>query len=157
MNKMAQSKKLAFKYLLFFLFFIQNENIFAQKDSLAGYWEGILTIEREGDIVAEYNFALRFWEENKKITGVSYVWYNNMGANMELEIQLLDENTIQIKETTIRKSDSLPRGEWCIKEMLLLKKTDKENTFWQGEWTGKTTFSTCTPGKIKVKRSVERA
>jgi hypothetical protein len=154
---MVQPKNLAFKCFLLFFIFFQNENIFAQKDSLAGYWEGILTVEREGDVLAEYNFALRFSEENKKIVGISYVWYQNMGANMEFEIQLLDENTIQIKETAIRKSDPLPSGEWCMKEMILHKKTDKESTYWQGEWTGKTTFSNCTPGKITVKRSVERA
>ena len=145
------------KILLLCLFFVQCDNVFAQKDSLAGYWEGILTVEREGDVLAEYNFALRFSEENKEIIGVSYVWYNNLGANMALEIQLLDENTIQIKETSIKKADALPRGEWCVKEMILHKKTDKTQTYWQGEWSGKTTFSTCTPGKITVKRSVERA
>jgi hypothetical protein len=130
--------------------------IHAQRDTLDGAWEGVLSIERDGKSVADYEVSFRFFEKNDSIKGISYILYKNWSASMDVVVTRLDDNTLQLKEIAIRQADTLPSGEWCIKEITLQRFWEDKKVVWRGTWSGKTTFSQCSPGKISLKK-VERA
>ena len=68
-----------------------------------------------------------------------------------------NSNILEIQEVEIIKADALPNGEWCVKNIILKRFFEKNEIIWRGEWTGKTSFSSCSPGKIYLKRSIKRA
>ena len=143
--------------LLICLFILANHTkIAAQRDTLSGLWEGVLTIEKDGVIAANYDVFFNFNEENDVITGTSTIVYNNMSAKISFRATQKNTKSLEIQEIEILKADVLPNGEWCVKNISLKRFFEKNEVIWRGEWIGKTSFSDCPSGKIYLKKAVKR-
>ncbi len=129
----------------------------AQRDTLSGLWEGVLTIEKDGKIFSEYSVFFSFSEYKDTISGISNIIYKDKSAKLFFQAKLETPKNLVIKETEIIIADVLPNGEWCIKNIILKRFFENNQVIWRGEWTGKTSFSDCPPGKIYLKRVTERA
>lgn len=139
------------------LLFANPSEATAQRDTLAGLWEGVLTIEKDGKISSEYTVFFNFSEENDSISGISNIIYKDKSAKLFFQAELKTPEILEIKETEIIRADVLPNGEWCIKNIVLHRFFENNQLVWRGEWSGKTSFSNCSPGKIYLKRSIKRA
>jgi hypothetical protein len=144
-------------FTLMIVFLVNICTILAQKDTLSGVWEGVLTVENEGQVLTEYEVAFLFSKEKDYNEGFSTIYYKNIRAILFFEAQRIDENTLNIKELRIQEASELPNGEWCIKNIFLKKHYENNTLIWKGEWNGKTSFSTCLPGKIWLKKGISRA
>jgi hypothetical protein len=139
-------------------FFIANlSTTFAQRDTLTGFWKGVLTVEKDEQILAEYDVFFSFTEENDSIVGFSTIVYKNLAAKLSFKATRKNDDILEIKEINIIKADALSAGEWCVKNITLKRFFEKDKVVWRGEWTGKTSFSDCVPGKIYLKKAVQRA
>ncbi len=145
-------------FLLLTSFFIVNlSSAFAQRDTLSGLWEGILTVENDEKILSRYHIFFSFSEENGSITGASTIVYQEFSAKLSFSATLKNKETLEIKELEIVKADTLPSGEWCVKNITMKRFFEKNKVIWRGEWKGKTSFSDCLPGKIYLIRAAQRA
>ena len=145
-----------FLFLFMCFIFINPLQLIAQRDTLSGLWEGVLTIEKDGKISSEYNVFFSFIEEKDSISGISNIIYKNKSAKLFFQAKLKTLEILEIQETEIISADILPNGEWCIKNIILYRFFEKNQVIWRGEWSGKTSFSNCSPGKIYLKRSIRR-
>ncbi len=125
---------------------------------VSGYWTGEITQE-ESDYryAAKYQLEMMLIEKNGVVTGKSYVKVDNIFAEMEMSGSFTNDIVLTVKDLGINRSRVETGMEWCLKSyILLLKKEDKEWIL-EGHWQGSTSFSTCTPGKVKLKKGVHRA
>ena len=125
------------------------------QDGFSGVWKGILT-QDDGGFRSKYEFELYLIQDGDKITGRSYVYIDNIFAEMDLEGSLLNDNTIWFQETTIGYNKILPGMHWCLKNGKLTLKKSWSSQKLEGYWEGKTPFSDCVPGKIYLQRIIPR-
>jgi len=128
----------------------------AQTD-LTGYWEGEIT-QFEGGYRSNYAFELLLTQKGDKIEGRSYVYVDNIFSVMKVEGKVLSDGLVlTLEDTEMVDSKVLNGMEWCIKSYYLVFKKDGETWRLDGSWMGKTSFTTCVPGKVFLKKIIPRA
>ena len=125
-------------------------------DDVTGNWIGIIT-QDEGGYRSEYKFEMYLKQEGTKVHGRSYVYVDDIYAEMELVGELHSGFFLRFKETKMLEFEKFEGMEWCIKKGQLLIKMDKDEWIMDGYWQGNTSFSDCIPGKVKLKRIIPRA
>lgn len=128
--------------------------LMAQED-FTGNWKGILT-QNDGGFRSKYEFELYLKQDGLKITGRSYVYIDDIFAEMDLEGILLDDDTIWFQETKIGHNKILPGMQWCIKNGKLSLKKSGNSRKLEGTWEGNTPYNSCVPGKIFLQRIIPR-
>lgn len=131
---------------------------FAQKSStpgVTGYWKGKIT-QNKGGIRPEYGMEIYLTQKGTKVTGRSFVYFDKVYAEMQLEGEFKDGKTLIFKESKVTAYKKLDGMEWCLKGAVL--NLIKSGSSWQleGPWTGNTSFGPCIPGKIILKKSIPR-
>ena len=142
--------------LFFVLLMMISVNLcFAQQD-LNGYWKGIITHE-DGGYTPEYSFELFIIQKGDSITGRSYVYVDSIYAQMNIKGDVHDGIYLELEDEEILNHEELSKMEWCIKKYQL-KLEQKDNVLHlEGSWQGKTSFSTCVPGRIYLQKKIPRA
>ena len=143
--------KTSYLCLLLFLPFLLGA-----QTNISGTWKGIIT-QDEGGYRSNYDMELVLKQEGDKITGRSTVRVDDIFAVMELEGEITSGGYLRFQESQIVDSKKAESLEWCIKRGQLLLKFEKDEWKLEGFWQGATSFSTCIPGKIFLKKSKVRA
>jgi len=126
--------------------------------NLSGVWEGTITQEEEFASIS-FRIQLIIKEEKGVISGTSIIEGEEIAARIDIEgscesgISVLLKDT-EIKEHTIEEGKDM---EWCLKRYILSVKRVKDEIILEGHWNGKTSFKDCTPGRVYLKRGVDRA
>ena len=142
------------KYItLFFGMFFLLASSAAQ---VSGQWKGIIT-QNEGGYKSNYNFEMYFHQKGNLLRGRSYVYVDNIYVEMELEGIITNGDYIKFQETKMVDSKIVEGLEWCVKGGYLLLKKEKGTYILTGIWNGATSFGTCIPGRIELKRIVPQA
>lgn len=143
------------KQLLLFILLVCSSAVLAQ-DELLGQWTGIIT-QDEGGYRSEYGFELYLKKEGKNlITGRSYVYVENIYAEMALSGFFVGSEMFHFTESRVVRSRDLPALEWCLKGgELKLERTGK-GWMLTGRWQGTTPGGNCIPGEIMLKKVVPR-
>lgn len=141
--------------ILFFLGGMLCLSTSAAQNNLNGCWRGVIT-QDEGGYRPEYSMELHLEQEGTKITGRSFVYFDKVYAEMQLEGVLVGGKILQLKETKILASRKVDGMEWCIKQAVL--SLVKTGTTWrlEGAWEGATEFGPCIPGRIILKKAIPR-
>lgn len=123
--------------------------------NISGSWKGSIT-QNEGGYRSDYSFEMYFQQKGKKLTGRSYVYVDNIYAEMELTGEWIDNNHIVFKETKVTRARKTDNLDWCIKNgTLKLVKTDNKWRL-EGGWAGTSSFGICIPGKIFLHKVIPR-
>jgi hypothetical protein len=123
---------------------------------LDGVWEGEITMESNGKTVQTFKLIVHLTQDSLgKLSGRSWIWYKALRANFDLKVEQQKE-LITVRDAFLIDADNLPSGEWCEKVMELTLVQHKKKTTLEGKWRGKTSFSQCTPGKVFLKKNVDR-
>jgi hypothetical protein len=137
-------------YLFIYIIFFGLNHLFAQSN-FNGNWEGTITMEKEGKVVATFKFILYLIQDSSKVEGRSWIWHNESKAIFSIK-GICENNQLTISDLQAIEADPIPSGEWCMKNMNLKQISHKKNNKLEGTWQGKTSFSSCTPGKIYLKK-----
>jgi len=129
---------------------------FGQTTLLSGLWKGTIT-QNEGGYRSTYDLELYIFQDGKEISGRSYVMVDNIYAEMVIEGDVKANLYLKIRDTHILDHQEREGMEWCIKDYQLLLKREGELLRLEGLWQGSTSFSTCVPGKINLKKVSPRA
>lgn len=142
------------KYLLIISFSLLST--FGISQDISGYWRGTIT-QNEGGYRSDY--VLELWIEQKgdSIIGKSYVFVDNIYAEMNISGTFNSGVYLDLKDNNIVTSAELQGMEWCIKTYQLLLKRREGIWRFEGKWQGVTSFSSCIPGNITLKKTVPRA
>jgi hypothetical protein len=130
----------------------------AMEVDISGTWTGVTT-QNEGGYSSSYNISLFLKNENGKITGTSILSVDDIFAKIEVEGTFKNGLSLLLKDVAIIENkvvDNL-NMEWCMKNYILLLKRENNQWLLEGHWHGKTSFGECTPGKVFLKRGIERA
>ncbi len=144
-----------FKHLIIGVFCFLPLLLGGQPD-VSGAWTGVIT-QQEGGVLPEYEFELYFNQQGKKITGRSYVFFDDKYAVMEIVGNITTDGQIHFNETKIVEFRRLADYLWCIKTGDL--QLDKRGGEWRltGDWRGYTeSGSPCVPGRIILTKEVPR-
>lgn len=138
------------------LFFLTTTiaTTFAQ-DDLLGNWVGVIT-QDEGGYRSEYDFELYLKKENKLITGRSYVYVEEIYAEMALSGFAVSEKVFHFTESRVVRSRKLPSLEWCLKGGTLKLERTRDGWELRGRWEGTSAGGSCIPGEIILKKVVPR-
>lgn len=144
-------------YTLIFMF-INTNWCFGQQEIL-GAWEGELTVEQDNKVLSTYKIMIYVEQNGKKITASSWLVYQEYKANIALKGDYNEKtNVLTLEDASTIEADELPnKGEWCKKIMYLHYFNERNVERLEGNWSGNTSFSTCTPGKIILQRIKDRA
>jgi hypothetical protein len=129
--------------------------IFAQSD-ISGKWLGTTT-QNEGGYRTSYDFELYLHQDGSVITGRSYVYVEKIYAEMILKGKINKNGSVDIVETKLVDYKEFEGMEWCIKNMKLNLNSSTNTWTLEGNWEGNTSFGSCIPGKIYLKKIVPRA
>ncbi len=124
--------------------------------NISGHWKGIITQE-EGGYRTEYKFELFIRIKDNKIVGRSYVFVEDLNAEMEITGAIRNNSEIYLRDIKIIGHREHPGMEWCLRQLFLSYQVENEKITLEGRWQGKTSFSTCTPGKVKLTKVDPRA
>lgn len=127
---------------------------FAQ-DTFLGNWKGVIT-QDDGGYRSEYSFELYLKKENKLITGRSYVYVDDIYAEMALSGFTLSDKIFHFTESKVVRSRKLPQLEWCLKGAALELKRTGEGWELRGRWQGTSAGGNCIPGEIILKKIIPR-
>lgn len=143
------------KYLFFFLLLIFFTESTAAQDQFLGNWVGVIT-QDEGGYRTTYDFELYLKTEDKLITGRSYVYVDEIYAEMALTGFALGEDMLHFTESRVVRSRKLPELEWCLKGAAL--KLQRKGSGWElrGRWEGTSNGGNCIPGEIIVRKVVPK-
>lgn len=143
------------KWILIIPLFLASFQLVAQGE-VSGYWEGELT-QDEGGYRSSYKFEMFIIQQGDKITGRSYVFVDDIYAQMEIKGNLHSGLLLMITDMNII-DDKISEGmEWCLKTYQLVRKVKAQQLILEGRWQGKTSFSSCIPGKITLRKVEPRA
>lgn len=145
------------KYLLIYIGVLLPLLSVAQSTpSLNGFWEGTITQDENGNRI-NYKIELTLVQQGNKITGRSKVYHEEIYAVMSLEGRLNGKTFFTYRETEILDYTIRPNLEWCIKKAELILK--KDGNFWllEGLWEGTTSSGDCVPGRVYLKKGLNRA
>ncbi len=141
-------------YFIFITFLFCN--ICVAQEDFHGYWKGKITQE-DGGYIPEYSFELFIIQKGDSIIGRSYVYVDSIYAEMNLTGVIHSGIYLEMKDEIILDHMELQGMEWCIKRYQLLLKRRDGILHLEGHWQGETSFSSCVPGKIFLKKKVPRA
>ena len=129
---------------------------FASAQNITGYWKGIST-QNEGAYSSEYVFELWLSQKGDTVVGKAFIFVDSIYAEMNVSGSLESGIYLKIQDDEIVEHQELQGMEWCIKTyQLLLKQLDGVLKL-EGHWQGVTSFSSCTPGRIYLKKTIPRA
>ena len=143
-------------YIINIILTISLFSPFVNKQSVAGTWKGELTQE-EGTNLARYEFEIYLIQKGNIVKGRSYITVDNKTATMDVIGELHSGIFLQLVETKIVYQTAELGMEWCLKDATLILTKEKDGLELKGFWKGKTSFSDCGPGKIKLKKIHPRA
>ena len=149
-------------FLLFGIFLLPSFTSFAPMaggidDDIEGNWEGTITREENGK-TTEFKIKIVLEQKKgKKITGYSTVYYDKFHAKMSLKGEVIKGDIVKYDEIALVDKDDINDAEWCIKQVALHIHKEKGQLIMDGLWQGKTSFSTCVPGRIMLKKVAPRA
>lgn len=126
------------------------------QDNLTGLWLGEITQE-EGGFAPDYTFEIYITQKGNKIIGRSYVFVDEIYASFDISGDVNNEIYIELKDSEILENKVNDGMEWCLKQYQLVFKMKNGIPCLEGFWQGKTSFSTCIPGKVFLKKQVPRA
>jgi len=139
--------------IIFFLFLgIQS---FGQTD-LSGLWLGKIT-QNEGGYAPDYSFEIYIKQDGKQIEGRSYVFVDDIYASFDIAGDIFSGVYLNLKDSEILENKVDQGMEWCLKKYQLVLKVKNDEIILEGYWQGKTSFSTCIPGKVYLKKTEPRA
>lgn len=143
------------KYFLFFSFLLAVSQPTFSQEVFLGNWKGVIT-QDEGGYRTEYDFELYLKKEDKLITGRSYVYVDEIYAEMALSGFTLSDEIFHFTESKVVRSRKLPELEWCLKGAAL--KLYRTGNGWElrGRWQGTSAGGNCIPGEIILKKIVPR-
>lgn len=127
----------------------------AGQDKFLGNWKGVIT-QDDGGYRSEYDFELYLKKEDKLITGRSYVYVDEIYAEMALSGFTLSDEIFHFTESKVVRSRKLPELEWCLKGAALKLYRTSEGWELRGRWQGTSTGGNCIPGEIILKKVVPR-
>jgi hypothetical protein len=142
------------KQLLVLIFLVFSTVVFSQEE-LLGQWTGIIT-QDEGGYRSEYGFELYLKKKGNLITGRSYVYVDNIYAEMSLSGFFVGSEMFHFTESRVMKSRDLPTLEWCLKGGELKLERNGKGWILSGRWQGVTPGGNCIPGEIILKKVVPR-
>lgn len=128
----------------------------ALAQDISGHWKGKIT-QDDGGYRPEYILEMWLVQKGDSITGKSFVFVDNIYAEMNISGSLAGGFYLRLKDEHIVSHEVLQGMEWCFKTYQLLVKNKENNLTIEGTWDGKTSFSKCIPGKIYLKRIIPRA
>ncbi len=130
----------------------------AEPLNLTGLWEGTIT-QDETYYSRTFDVQLYLEDENGKIGGTSFINGNNIEAQIDLEGTCESGISLLLKDVEIKRNTVIEGAdmEWCLKNYILSIKREKGQIIMEGHWNGKTSFDVCTPGKVYLKKGVDRA
>ena len=138
----------------FLLVFAPGES--SAQDKFDGLWTGTITQEEGGESIP-FRFELYLKQDGDRVTGRSYVFADGIYAEMELEGDIHSDFYLHFQELKIVDSEVHEGMEWCIKSGHLVLKRKGKTLRLEGAWRGKTSFSSCTPGKVLLEKEEDRA
>lgn len=142
-------------HIFFFLLLFFSVELIGQ-NNLSGTWEG--TIEQtKGDLHSEFDLTMKIVQSGNEIIGRSIIKIDDMFVEMEIRGSVHSGVFTQITDTRIINSKENDGIEWCDKSYQLVYKIEEKQKVLEGHWQGNTSFSTCTPGKIFLKKQIIRA
>lgn len=139
-----------------FLFLGADAQSKKSKNILNGQWSGIVTQEKDGGSTI-YKFEVYIAQDGKKITGRSYVEYEDIYAIMDFEGSIKAGKMVFLEETNIVDYKKTKDVEWCMKKCQLMLKYDGEQLVLEGFWQGSSVIGACIPGKVKLTMEEPRA
>ena len=122
----------------------------------SGSWVGTIT-QDEGGYRSKYDFEIFLQQDGSTVRGRSFVYVDNIYAEMELVGEIHSGLYLRFKEQEIIDYKKFEGMEWCVKKGQLLLKKGKNGWLLEGFWQGNTTFSDCIPGKVYLEKKVPRA
>lgn len=128
----------------------------AAQETFLGNWKGVIT-QDEGGYRSEYDFELYLKKEDKLITGRSYVYVDDIYAEMALSGFTLSDKIFHFTESKVVRSRKLPQLEWCLKGAALKLYRTGDGWELRGRWQGTSAGGNCIPGEIILKKVVPRA
>lgn len=137
-------------FAFFVLIFITKNGILAQK-SFHGNWEGEITTEKNGQTINSFEINLQINQEGDSVKVRSWIMYQELKAVFWSE-GYIKKKTLYLNDLRLIEADALPLGEWCHKRILLKYSNQRDFELIEGTWQGNTSFSTCSPGKIKLRK-----
>lgn len=143
------------KKLLVLLAFLTLNTALVAQEELLGQWTGIIT-QDDGGYRSEYGFELYLKKKGNLITGRSYVYVDNIYAEMALSGFFVGEEMFHFTESRVVESRDLPTLEWCLKGAELKLKRVGKGWELSGRWQGTTVGGNCIPGEIILKKVVPR-
>ena len=144
------------KILFTFCFLLALPHFSISQDPLLGNWVGVIT-QDEGGYRSEYGFELFLKKENKLVTGRSYVYVDDIYAEMALSGFSTPDKVFHFTESQVVHSRKLPQLEWCLKGADLKLIRTSQGWELRGRWQGTTPGGNCIPGEIILKKVVPRA
>jgi hypothetical protein len=127
-----------------------------ENSKLAGQWVGYIT-QDEGGYRTKYDFELYLYQQGRNIEGRSYVYVDNIFAEMTLTGRLKASVYVEFKESEIVDSRQFDGMEWCLKNAQLVLRRKGQEWIMEGYWQGLTSFSDCIPGKVYLTKVIPRA
>ena len=143
------------KPLILFVF-LTCAHLLPAQNNLTGLWRGTIT-QDEGGYRSEYTFEIMIKQDGDKISGRSYVFVDDIHATMILSGSIHSNVYLSLKDSQILDFKVNEGMEWCMKNYQLVFKNNVNPLRLEGFWQGSTTFSTCVPGKVFLKKVVPRA
>lgn len=127
-----------------------------QGQDISGHWKGRIT-QNEGGYRSEYILEMWFVQKGDSIAGKSFVFVDDIYAEMNISGSLQGGIYLRLHDDQIVSHEVLAGMEWCIKNYELLVRRNGDAVSIEGDWQGKTSFSSCIPGKIFLRKIVPRA
>lgn len=152
---MKTAVNLFLKSQILLLFFCCSLSLPAQED-ITGLWRGYNTQEAADTYSSKYEFEMYLKQDGNRIWGRSYAYIDKIYAEMEI-VGTWDGEKFIFREIKIVHSKADAGMEWCIKKGELMLFKNGEAYRLEGDWWGNTTFSSCTPGKVFLKKIKPRA
>ena len=143
------------KLLFTCLFCLVYLTSFSQSE-ITGSWVGTIT-QQEGGYSTEYKFELYLFKKGGEIVGRSFVYLDEIYAEMDLKVDFLSHDKISFQEIRLVDFKKVEGMEWCIKNGLLRFKRRGTSAKLEGSWEGRTSFGNCIPGQVFLTRTVPRA
>jgi len=134
---------------------ISTRSIAWAQDEFSGLWTGTITQE-EGDQSIPFKFELYLKQDGNTVYGRSYVYADDIYAEMEVQGEIHSNFYLHFEELKIVDSEVHEGMEWCIKSGHLVLKKTGEILRLEGAWRGQTSFSACTPGKVRLRKVKDR-
>ncbi len=123
-------------------------------DAMEGSWEGVLT--HPGGYRTEYIFYLEIKKVEDGYECWSMVRVDEIYAEMAMSGTSFDQELLILEDKEILTNDIEQGMEWCMKRYVLRLINDNGILRLEGDWNGTTSFGTCDPGKVHMKKRPPR-